>query len=113
MGEAGFWDHQETAKAVVELPSPFAGVITALHEQPGTVVEVLSIHSLSYLNLWQARELFRTLHALMKPKPVTRSHIEHRTSEQPWPPDAEWRIGGSIDASRSYLAWGISIGMWH
>ena len=30
----------ETAKAVVELPSPFAGVITALHEQPGSVVEV-------------------------------------------------------------------------
>ncbi|MET3922148.1 pyruvate dehydrogenase E2 component (dihydrolipoamide acetyltransferase) [Arthrobacter sp. UYEF20] len=30
----------ETAKAVVELPSPYAGVITALHEQPGTVVEV-------------------------------------------------------------------------
>ncbi|MET3946202.1 2-oxoisovalerate dehydrogenase E2 component (dihydrolipoyl transacylase) [Arthrobacter sp. UYCu512] len=30
----------ETAKAVVELPSPFAGVITVLHEQPGTVVEV-------------------------------------------------------------------------
>jgi 2-oxoisovalerate dehydrogenase E2 component (dihydrolipoyl transacylase) len=30
----------ETAKAVVELPSPFAGVIKALHEQPGTVVEV-------------------------------------------------------------------------
>nr|WP_251036497.1 dihydrolipoamide acetyltransferase family protein [Arthrobacter sp. ISL-28] len=30
----------ETAKAVVELPSPFAGVVTALHEQPGTVVEV-------------------------------------------------------------------------
>lgn len=30
----------ETAKAVVELPSPYAGVVTALHEQPGTVVEV-------------------------------------------------------------------------
>lgn len=30
----------ETAKAVVELPSPYAGVIAALHEQPGTVVEV-------------------------------------------------------------------------
>ncbi|MDV8149419.1 dihydrolipoamide acetyltransferase family protein [Arthrobacter sp. B10-11] len=30
----------ETAKAVVELPSPFAGVITALHEKAGTVVEV-------------------------------------------------------------------------
>ncbi|MFD5277370.1 dihydrolipoamide acetyltransferase family protein [Pseudarthrobacter sp. NPDC058362] len=30
----------ETAKAVVELPSPFAGVIKALHEEPGTVVEV-------------------------------------------------------------------------
>ncbi|MBG6217418.1 pyruvate dehydrogenase E2 component (dihydrolipoamide acetyltransferase) [Arthrobacter sp. CAN_A6] len=30
----------ETAKAVVELPSPYAGVIARLHEQPGTVVEV-------------------------------------------------------------------------
>lgn len=30
----------ETAKAVVELPSPFAGKVAALHEQPGTVVEV-------------------------------------------------------------------------
>ncbi len=30
-----------------------------------------------------------------------------------WPPDAEWRVGGSIDASRSYLAWSISVGMWH
>jgi 2-oxoisovalerate dehydrogenase E2 component (dihydrolipoyl transacylase) len=30
----------ETAKAVVELPSPFAGVIAALHEEPGTIVEV-------------------------------------------------------------------------
>ncbi|WP_372696746.1 dihydrolipoamide acetyltransferase family protein [Arthrobacter sp. JSM 101049] len=30
----------ETAKAVVELPSPYSGVVTELHEQPGTVVEV-------------------------------------------------------------------------
>ncbi|MBT2513115.1 dihydrolipoamide acetyltransferase family protein [Arthrobacter sp. ISL-30] len=30
----------ETAKAVVELPSPFAGKVAALHEQPGAVVEV-------------------------------------------------------------------------
>ena len=30
----------ETAKAVVELPSPFAGIIKELHEQPGSVVEV-------------------------------------------------------------------------
>jgi pyruvate dehydrogenase E2 component (dihydrolipoamide acetyltransferase) len=30
----------ETAKAVVELPSPFAGVITALHEAPGSTVNV-------------------------------------------------------------------------
>lgn len=30
----------ETAKAVVELPSPYAGVIKELHEQPGSVVEV-------------------------------------------------------------------------
>ncbi len=30
----------ETAKAVVEVPSPFAGTITALHGQPGEEVEV-------------------------------------------------------------------------
>lgn len=30
----------ETVKAVVELPSPFAGVITALHAQPGETVDV-------------------------------------------------------------------------
>ena len=30
----------ETAKAVVELPSPYAGVVAKLHKQPGTVVEV-------------------------------------------------------------------------
>ncbi|MHB1173203.1 MAG: dihydrolipoamide acetyltransferase family protein [Lacisediminihabitans sp.] len=30
----------ETAKAVVELPSPFAGVVTELHQQPGVVVHV-------------------------------------------------------------------------
>ncbi|MGJ9401750.1 dihydrolipoamide acetyltransferase family protein [Arthrobacter sp. KK5.5] len=30
----------ETAKAVVELPSPYAGTIAELHELPGTVVEV-------------------------------------------------------------------------
>ncbi|GAA3317135.1 dihydrolipoamide acetyltransferase family protein [Arthrobacter ramosus] len=30
----------ETAKAVVELPSPFAGTVAALHEQAGSVVEV-------------------------------------------------------------------------
>ena len=30
----------ETAKAVVELPSPFEGVVARLHEAEGTVVEV-------------------------------------------------------------------------
>jgi 2-oxoisovalerate dehydrogenase E2 component (dihydrolipoyl transacylase) len=30
----------ETAKAVVELPSPFAGVVKALHQQAGTLVHV-------------------------------------------------------------------------
>lgn len=30
----------ETAKSVVELPSPFAGVITALHGEPGDVIDV-------------------------------------------------------------------------
>lgn len=30
----------ETAKAVVELPSPFAGVVTALHAKPGETVNV-------------------------------------------------------------------------
>lgn len=33
----------ETAKAVVELPSPHAGVVSALHAQPGDVVEVGSV----------------------------------------------------------------------
>src|SRR6476469_7462392 len=30
----------ETAKAAVEIPSPFAGVVTALHRQAGEVVDV-------------------------------------------------------------------------
>ncbi len=30
----------ETAKAVVEVPVPFAGLVTALHGQPGDVVTV-------------------------------------------------------------------------
>jgi pyruvate dehydrogenase E2 component (dihydrolipoamide acetyltransferase) len=30
----------ETAKSIVELPSPFAGVITALHGEPGDTIEV-------------------------------------------------------------------------
>jgi hypothetical protein len=30
-----------------------------------------------------------------------------------WPPDAEWRLGASIDASRSYLSGGIAVGLWH
>jgi hypothetical protein len=30
-----------------------------------------------------------------------------------WPRDAAWRIGASLDASRSYLGWGVAIGNWH
>ena len=30
----------ETAKALVELPSPYAGTVTAITHQPGTVVDV-------------------------------------------------------------------------
>ncbi|MBW9093911.1 2-oxo acid dehydrogenase subunit E2 [Microbacterium jejuense] len=33
----------ETAKAVVELPSPHAGTVTALHAEPGDVIEVGSV----------------------------------------------------------------------
>ena len=33
----------ETAKAVVELPSPYAGVVSALHAAAGDVVEVGSV----------------------------------------------------------------------
>jgi hypothetical protein len=32
----------------------------------GSVAEALMIHSISYLNLWEARELFRELHRLME-----------------------------------------------
>src|SRR5690606_3632453 len=30
----------ETAKSIVELPSPFSGVITALHGEPGDTIDV-------------------------------------------------------------------------
>jgi len=30
-----------------------------------------------------------------------------------YPEGTEWRVGGSIDAGRSYLGWGVSIGVWH
>ena len=30
----------ETAKAAVEVPSPFAGVVTAIHHEAGTTVDV-------------------------------------------------------------------------
>jgi pyruvate dehydrogenase E2 component (dihydrolipoamide acetyltransferase) len=33
----------ETAKAAVEVPSPFAGVVTQLHAEPGTTVDVGSV----------------------------------------------------------------------
>jgi hypothetical protein len=29
-----------------------------------------------------------------------------------FPEDTEWRISGSLDASRNYLGWGIAIGNW-
>ena len=29
-----------------------------------------------------------------------------------FPEGTEWRVSGSIDASRSYLGWGITIGVW-
>jgi hypothetical protein len=29
-----------------------------------------------------------------------------------FPEGSEWRVSGSIDASRSYLGWGITIGLW-
>ena len=34
---------------------------------PESVAEVMMIHSLSYLNLWEARDLFRELYALLEP----------------------------------------------
>ena len=34
---------------------------------PGSVSEVAMIHSLSYLSLWQARDLFAALHRLFEP----------------------------------------------
>lgn len=35
--------------------------------QPATVSEILMLHSLDYLNLWQARDLFAKAHRLLKP----------------------------------------------
>ena len=34
---------------------------------PGCAKEILMIHSLSYLNLWQARDFFRVAHRLLSP----------------------------------------------
>lgn len=34
---------------------------------PGCAKEILMIHSLSYLNLWQARDFFRVAHQLLSP----------------------------------------------
>ena len=30
-----------------------------------------------------------------------------------WPDDFMWQIGGSVDVSRRYLTWGLSIGGWY
>jgi hypothetical protein len=30
-----------------------------------------------------------------------------------WAEGSIWKIGGSIDVSREYLSWGVTIGMWH
>jgi hypothetical protein len=30
-----------------------------------------------------------------------------------WPDDYMWRLGGSLDLSRRYLTWGVSIGGWY
>jgi len=35
--------------------------------QPGSVSEIVMIHSLSYLRLWQAREMFGGIYRLLKP----------------------------------------------
>jgi SAM-dependent methyltransferase len=43
----------------------FSEVGTAFAKQ--SIAEVLMLHSLSYLNLWQARELLATLHGLLRP----------------------------------------------
>jgi len=37
------------------------------HFRPGTVTEVVMIHSLNYLSLWQARDVFAILHGLLAP----------------------------------------------
>lgn len=28
-------------------------------------------------------------------------------------PRTRWRVGGAVDLARSYLAWGVSLGVWH
>jgi hypothetical protein len=30
-----------------------------------------------------------------------------------WPDDFMWQIGGSLDVSRRYLTWGVSLGGWY
>ena len=30
-----------------------------------------------------------------------------------WPDDFMWQVGGSVDISRRYLTWGVSIAGWY
>jgi hypothetical protein len=56
-------DADPAARCDVRLDFTRVGAVFAA----GSVVEVAMMHSLSYLRLWQARDLFRVLHRLMAP----------------------------------------------
>jgi hypothetical protein len=49
------------------------------------------------------------LHVLMKPKPLTRSAVEHRQGEQPWPPAADAALEESLKIVHDRLQTSLAI----
>ena len=61
----GYVNVDASPASQADLCLDFTGLRAAFED--GSIAEVSMIHSLSYLRLWQARDLFRDLHALMEP----------------------------------------------
>ncbi len=79
----------ETAKAVVELPSPFAGTVTSLHAAAGDVIEVGSVLISFDVGGADAAEPPSADDAAEEAAPAAsvarEDHVSHRDAEEPFP----------------------------
>lgn len=62
---SGYVNIDSSPNAESDLCADFLGL--RAHFADGSVAEVAMIHSLGYLRLWQARELFADLHRILEP----------------------------------------------